>query len=335
MLINREYKTTCLAAGQTRWLNKLLPLNLSLASKQFSRENIGMIRITSPPPLPARPKDGHKGLFGRVLVVGGNDGMIGAPTMAGRAALTLGAGLVEIAVPRSILAAALMITPELIGLGLDKATGKDALLAVGEKADAIVIGPGLGQTPEVLARLQWLVRLDKPMVVDADGLNLIAKQKRWPSYFKARAVLTPHPGEMKRLGKLIGRDDVPNDDAGRIGLATEAATVFGQVVVLKGNRTVVTDGHRAYVNHTGDSSLSKAGTGDVLSGMTGALLAQEMDRFDAACAAVYLHGRSGEIAGEKLGMRCVLAHDVIAAIPQAVEEYEKRYGVAPGQPGCC
>jgi NAD(P)H-hydrate epimerase len=252
--------------------------------------------------------------------------MIGAPTMAGRAALKLGAGLVEIAVPRSILSAALMITPELIGLGLGKAAGKDALLAAGEKADAIVIGPGLGQSPEAMARLQRLVRLVKPLVLDADGLNLIAKQKRWPTYFKAAAVLTPHPGEMKRLAKLIGRDDVPSDDDGRIEIARAAARSFGQVVVLKGSRTVVTDGDRVYVNRTGDSSLSKAGTGDVLSGMTGTLLAQSMERFDAACAAVYLHGRAGEIAGERMGRRCVLAHDVIEAIPAAVAEYEKRYG---------
>jgi len=287
-----------------------------------------MSRITSPPPLPPRPTDGHKGLFGRVLVVGGNDGMIGAPALAGRAALKMGAGLVEIAVPRSILAAALMITPELIGLGLGKAAGKDELLKAGEKADAIVIGPGLGVTPESLARLQRLVRLDKPMVVDADGLNLIAKQKRWPSYFRAAAVLTPHPGEMKRLAGLLGRSEVPSDDGGRIDIATAAAKTFGQVVVLKGNRTVVTDGQHVYVNHTGDSSLSKAGTGDVLSGMTGALLGQSMERFDAACAAVYLHGRAGEVAGQRLGRRCVLAHDVIEALPEAIAEYEQRYGEA-------
>src|SRR3954463_13906666 len=172
-----------------------------------------MTRITSPPPLPPRPIDGHKGMFGRVLVVGGNDGMIGAPTMAGRASLKLGAGLVEIAVPRSILSAAMMITPELIGLGLGKAAGKDALLEAGEKADAIVIGPGLGQTPEAMARLQRLVRLEKPIVVDADALNLLAKQKRWPTYFKASGVLTPHPGEMSRLGKLINKTELPTDDA--------------------------------------------------------------------------------------------------------------------------
>lgn len=283
-----------------------------------------MERITAPPALPPRPLEGHKGLFGRVLIVGGNEGMIGAPAFAAAAALRTGAGLVQIAVPRAILAASLSITPESIGLGLGKAAGKDKLLEAGEKADAIVVGPGLGRTPEAMGRLTRLVRLEKPMVVDADGLNLLADQKKWPSYFKAKAVLTPHPGEMARLGKLIGRTDVPNDDEGRIDIAREAAEAFGQVVVLKGNRTVVTDARRVYVNHTGNSALSKGGTGDVLCGILGTLLAQELDPFDAAALAVYLHGRAGELAGERLGLRSVLARDVIDAIPAALAEHERR-----------
>src|SRR3954469_5012184 len=115
----------------------------------------------SPPPLPARPLEGHKGLFGRVLVVGGNDGMIGAPVLAGTAALRMGSGLVQIAVPRSILPYALSITPELIGIALGKAAGKDQLLEAAEAADAIVIGPGLGKTPEAMDRVTRLVRLEK------------------------------------------------------------------------------------------------------------------------------------------------------------------------------
>jgi ADP-dependent NAD(P)H-hydrate dehydratase len=285
-----------------------------------------MQHVTTLPLLPPRSLEGHKGLFGRVLVVGGNDGMIGAPVLAGTAALKSGAGLVQVAVPRSILPYALSITPELIGLGLGKAAGKDQLLEAGEKADAIVVGPGLGRTPEAMGRLTRLVRLEKPMVVDADALNLLSDQKRWPAYFKARAVLTPHPGEMARLGKLFGRppeEKVPADDEGRIALVARAAEAFGQVVVLKGSRTVVTDGRRVYVNTTGDSSLSKAGTGDVLCGVLGTLLAQEVDRFDAACLAVYLHGRAGEIAGKKFGRRSVLAREVADALPQAIAEYEK------------
>jgi hydroxyethylthiazole kinase-like uncharacterized protein yjeF len=264
-------------------------------------------------------------MFGRVLVVGGNEGMIGAPAFAAAAALRTGAGLLQLAVPRSILSAALSITPECIGLGLGKAAAKDELLQAGEKADAIVIGPGLGQTPEAMGRLTRLIRLEKPMVVDADGLNLLASQKTWPKYFKARGVLTPHPGEMGRLAKLFGKRDVPTEESGRIDIAMEAARAFGQVVVLKGNRTIVADGDRVFVNSTGNSALSKAGTGDILSGICGTLLAQEMDRFDAACAAVCIHGMAGEIAGARLGLRAVLARDVINAIADALKRYEERY----------
>lgn len=281
-----------------------------------------MNRIDQPPPLPDRPREGHKGLFGRVLVVGGNDGMIGAPVLAGTAALRMGSGLVQIAVPRSILPYALAITPELIGLGLGKAAGKDQLLEAAEAADAVVIGPGLGKTPEAMGRLTRLVRLEKPMVIDADGLNILAGMKKWPTWFKARSVLTPHPGEMARLAKLIGRREVPADDDGRIDIATAAAEAFGQVVLLKGDRTVVADGRQVYVNQTGNSTLSKAGTGDVLSGMLGTLLGQGVGRFEAACLAAHLHGRAGELAGVTVGMRCALARDVVDAIAVAVAEYE-------------
>lgn len=260
-------------------------------------------------------------MFGRVLVVGGNDGMIGAPAFAGLAALRAGAGLVQLAVPRAILQASLSLAPECIGLGVGKAAGKDDLLDAAEKADAVVIGPGLGQTPEAEARVTRLVRLDKPMVIDADALNLLAKEKRWPKWFKAHAVLTPHPGEMGRLAKLLGLPSrVPDDEAGRIELAMHAAQQFGQVVLLKGHRTVVADAGRVYVNATGNSALSKAGTGDVLAGVLGTLLAQGVDRFDAACIASHVHGRAGEVAGEKLGLRSVLARDVIDALAIAMRD---------------
>jgi ADP-dependent NAD(P)H-hydrate dehydratase len=282
-----------------------------------------MNRIVTLAKLPPRPVEGHKGMFGRVLVVGGNDAMIGAPVLAGTAALRAGAGLVQIATPRSILAAAISITPELIGLPLSGGNLAELVKAAGA-ADAVVIGPGLGQSRDAKARLMRLIRLkDKPMLLDADALNLLAAEKRWPASFKCRAVLTPHPGEMKRLAKLLKRTDVPTDDGGRIDLATLAANSFKQVIVLKGHRTVVTDGDRVYVNRTGDSTLSKAGSGDVLSGVIGTFLAQQMDQFDAACAGVWIHGKAGEIAGKKLGLRCALARDVIDALPEAIGMYER------------
>jgi len=280
-------------------------------------------RITTLPKLPERPIEGHKGMFGRVLILGGQENMIGAPALAGTAALRTGAGLVQISVPRSVLTACLSITPELIGLGLGK--GAKELLAAAADADALVIGPGMGGSIDARDRLMRLIRLPKPTVVDADGLNLLAREKRWPAKaFKAHAVLTPHPGEMKRLARLIGRTDVPSDDAGRIDVALAAANAFGQVVVLKSHRTVVTDGSRVYVNDTGDSSLSKAGTGDVLSGILGTLLAQQMDRFEAACAAVWIHGKAGEIVGSRLGRRSVLAMDVINALPETLRAFEQK-----------
>lgn len=271
-----------------------------------------MNRIDRPPPLPKRPAEGHKGLFGRVLIVGGSDDMVGAPVLAGTAALRMGSGLVQIAVPRSILAACLSITPELIGISVER------VMRAAEAADVIVLGPGLGQSPQSKARVLRLIKLDKPMVIDADALNILAAQKRWIKSFKAHAVLTPHPGEMKRLIKLVGEEEIPDDEDARIEFAIRASQAFGQTLVFKLHRTIITDGDRVYVNHTGDSSLSKAGTGDVLSGMIGSLIGQGMERFDAACAAVHLHGLAGAIAGRKLGQRSVLARDVIDAIPEVL-----------------
>ena len=283
-------------------------------------------RITITPPLPVRPVDGNKGMFGRILIIGGQATMIGAPALSGRAALVLGSGLVQVATPQEILIAVLTITPELIGLALDHHDDTE-LLDAADKADVVAIGPGMGQSPESQRRLLALLKTETNVVIDADALNILSKQPEFPKDTKAKAVLTPHPGEMKRLCKLLNRPaEVPTDDAGRIELAAAAANAFKQIIVLKGGRTVVTDGTRVYVNHTGDSSLSKAGTGDILTGLTASLIGQKMDPFDAACCAVHLHGRAGEIAGKRLGMRCVLAHDVVASLPEAVAEHEREHG---------
>jgi ADP-dependent NAD(P)H-hydrate dehydratase len=283
------------------------------------KANSSTVRIDQVPSLPPRPRDGQKGLFGRVLIYGGSDQMIGAPVLAGLAALRSGSGLVQVALPAAVLAAALSVGPELIGLGLER--DHRPLLDAAQKADVVVAGPGLGQSTAISKNLDRLFRLDTYMVVDADALNYLSTLKRWPRTFRANAVLTPHPGEMKRLAKLLGGAAVPSDEAGRIRLAVAAARAFAQVIVLKGHRTVVSDGKRVYVNQSGDSSLSKAGTGDVLSGILASLLGQGMERFEAACAATFLHGRAGEIAGKKLGRRCVLARDVIDAISPALNSF--------------
>jgi hydroxyethylthiazole kinase-like uncharacterized protein yjeF len=280
--------------------------------------NLSNVSLAS---LPIRTDQGNKGTFGRVLVIAGSEEMIGAPVMAGTAALRMGAGLVQIAVPKSILVTALSITPELIGLALTPSS-KKSLLNAAQKSQCIVIGPGMGQSRAARDRVMQIVRLKQLMVVDADALNLISKLDAWPSFFKAEAVLTPHPGEMLRLAKLFGESSVPTDEEGRVQIAVKAARAFKQVVVLKGTNTVVTDGERIYLNQTGDSSLAKAGTGDVLSGMIATLLAQKLERFEAACLGVHLHGLAGERAGKKIGKRSVLAHEVMEAISEVLLEDE-------------
>jgi ADP-dependent NAD(P)H-hydrate dehydratase len=276
-------------------------------------------KLSSPPPLPPRPIDGHKGLFGRVLIVGGSTEMIGAPALAGEAALRTGSGLVQIALPQSVLANALAVCPELIGLGLaDSRASLTKVVDAAEKATVVAVGPGLGQSPAASRLLKALFQLDKPMVIDADALNYLASLGKWPKDFKPKAVMTPHPGEMKRLAKLFGQSQVPADEAGRIEIATKAATEFGQIIVLKGHQTVVTDAKKLYINKTGDSSLSKAGAGDVLTGVLASLIGQGMPNFEAACAATYLHGKAGELAGKRLGRRSVLARDVVNEIARVI-----------------
>lgn len=275
------------------------------------------------PKLPPRATDGHKGLFGRVLVIGGSDEMLGAPILSGRAALRTGSGLVQVAMPGSVLAAGLSACPELIGLKLDDAKSDRALLDAAEKSEVIAIGPGLGISISSRRRLLKLIQLEKPMVIDADALNLLAREKSWPKKFDAHAILTPHPGEMKRLGKFLDINSVPSDEPGRIELATRAAKRFEQIVVLKGARTVVADfDGSVFVNQTGDSTLSKAGTGDVLTGIIASLVGQGMTPFDAACLGVHLHGLAGELAGRKFGQRSALASEVTESISEIIREME-------------
>ncbi len=278
------------------------------------------------PPLPARPADGNKGTFGRVLIIGGQATMLGAPLLSGRAALVCGSGLVQVIVPADHLAATLAAQPELLG-----GTQEDllALAAALEKADAIAVGPGLGQRPAAEALLNLALATDKPAVIDADALNVLAVRPDWPTNMNGR-VLTPHPGEMRRLlHYLPGNKVVPTEESGRIEVATSAATAWNCVVVLKGSRTVVAWPSGYAVNPTGDVSLAKSGTGDVLTGVIVSLMGQGLAPYEAAMAGVWVHGQAGENAGKELTQRAVLASDVITHLPGAFLEYGRRYGGGP------
>ncbi|MEL7239150.1 MAG: NAD(P)H-hydrate dehydratase, partial [Planctomycetota bacterium] len=180
-------------------------------------------------------------------------------------------------------------------------------------ASAIVIGPGLGQSGKNEDVLETVLQTNVPAVLDADALNRIAADDAMPALAN-RHVLTPHPGEMGRLNRWLDRNDVPTDDAGRLELAGHAARTFDCTVLLKGRRTVVTDGDRARINPTGNTTLAKAGSGDVLSGLIGSLLAQGMPPFDAACGGAFYHGLAGEHVGLTLSQRSGLASEVADAI---------------------
>jgi NAD(P)H-hydrate epimerase len=260
------------------------------------------------PPWPARPADGHKGTFGTVVIIAGGVGMSGAAVLCGTAALRGGAGLVKLAVPEAVAAMVAAQQPCYMVRG----SSWDEALELAKGADAVVAGPGLGQADGVRDLVRGLCGLDVPLVLDADALNVLGP---WPGAWRGRktTVVTPHPGEFARLTGEKGGE--------RLARAVDFARREGGIVVLKGAGTVVTDGKRAYVNTTGNPGMGTGGTGDVLAGLLGAMLAQRFDPFDAAVLGVYLHGLAGDLARDRVGEVSLIATDVLAALPEAIRRH--------------
>jgi hydroxyethylthiazole kinase-like uncharacterized protein yjeF len=272
--------------------------------------------------VPPRPRAGTKFKSGVVVVAGGARGLTGAPTMAALAAMRGGAGYVQVAVPASTEPAFDLKLMEAMTRGLPEEDGAHVpdgvapVLELCEKAGALVLGPGIGRTDGALEWARELARLaDVPVLIDADGLNAHADRLESLRERGAPTVLTPHEGE---LGRLLG---IESEDvqANRLGCAREAAERSDSVVVLKGDDTIVAlPGGFVAVSPGATPALATAGTGDVLSGLTGALLAKGMDPFAAAAAAVLAHARAGRVAAARLGANHVIAGDVIEAIPEAM-----------------
>jgi ADP-dependent NAD(P)H-hydrate dehydratase / NAD(P)H-hydrate epimerase len=256
-----------------------------------------------------RPADSNKGLYGHVLVVGGSFGKSGAPAMAGLASYRSGAGLVTVAVPADVLTAVAAFRPELMTEPLND----DLDL---KKSTVLAIGPGLGSSAE---RVRFVKRLyaeaEIPAVVDADALNALAGDL--PHTGKIR-ILTPHPGEMSRL---TGKSTL-EVQADRLGNAKQLAAHSGATIVLKGDHTLIAfpDGE-TWVNPTGSPAMATGGTGDILTGMIAGLIAQHpKDWKRAVVAAVWLHGRSGELAAGRWGEQATLATDLLDFLPEAMNE---------------
>jgi len=274
--------------------------------------------VTRVPPLPTRADDAHKGDVGRILVIGGrldDVAMIGAPALCANAALRSGAGLVQIVTVPAALAHVIALTPCATARALPPPDGPMlSELAVAFGADVVAIGPGLDPSVDAPRVTELLDRFSGGVVIDADGLNLLATMGSWTARWPHQIVLTPHPGEMARL--LAGRGlDVPVND--RSGAAVALARSCGAIVVHKGAQTVVTDGRRVYTNQTGNSGMATAGAGDVLTGAIAALLGQKMKPFDAAVLGVHVHGLAGDIAAEELGRISLTALDLIDYLPDA------------------
>ncbi|MEN0111771.1 MAG: NAD(P)H-hydrate dehydratase [Planctomycetota bacterium] len=276
------------------------------------------------PTLPERAAASHKGDYGRVLVLGGSLAMAGAPAMTAMACLRSGAGLVEVATPRCVQPTVAAFCPAYTvspladdGERLTEAA-RPALAALLANADAAAIGPGLGRSEGVTALVSMTMTHKAPMVIDADGLNALADRNGSGAAPAGPRVLTPHAGELARLlGEPLSD---PDDDAERLAAATWLVERVGgpeTVVLLKGPRTVVTDGVRYAVNGTGNPGMATGGSGDVLTGVIAALLGQGLPTLDAARLAACVHGLAGDRAAAKLGQTALTAPDLIDALPGA------------------
>ncbi len=276
-----------------------------------------------------RPCNSNKGLYGHVLIVGGSFGKSGAPAMTGLGSYRIGAGLVTVAIPKSALTTVAAVRPELMTEPLEETpsgrvrfaeTGR--LLDLLKKMTVLAIGPGLGTEDETVRLVKRLYEeAEAPGVFDADALNALAGSL--PKTDKIR-VLTPHPGEMSRLTGKSTKDV----QADRLGVAQQLAKESGAVIVLKGDRTIIAfpDGE-SWVSPTGSPSMATGGTGDILTGMIAGLIGQHPPSGDdpntwkrAVVAAVWLHGRCGELAAECLGEQSTLALDLLDFLPEAIDD---------------
>jgi len=290
--------------------------------------------------IPLRDPHGHKGTFGRVLVVAGSPGMTGAACLAAESALRSGAGLVKLVVPRSVWAiCATKLTEVMVHPAADSPDGTfgpesvEALAPLLKECDSVLLGPGLSSAaPAVEFVRQWLPRVDKPLVLDADGLNALPDDESGAAgrLVEAPAILTPHPGE---LARLLGRDaeELARDS---VTAAREAASRYGCDVIFKSVPSVVAspDGTTDLCS-LGNDGMATAGSGDVLAGLLAGLFAQGYDAPTAARVGVMVHARAGDICRGELGQRGMIAGDMIRCLPYAWRELEDPPEIEPKSSG--
>lgn len=302
-------------------------------SSLFIRVSLAMSTLNQPVPLPDIPRlprrspDSHKGTFGKVLVVAGSVGMSGAAILAGTAALRGGAGLVEVAVPDPIgpIVAGAQPCYTTSWLPADRQgrlapAGIPLVLQAAKTAKAVVIGPGLGPCPDGQMMIKSIIRdVACPLVLDADALNFIGSNASILNMRNTPFLVTPHPGEFSRLTAR----DTRAIQGDRSAQAQAFAKRFKGILVLKGQGTIITDGDRLFVNTTGNPGMATGGSGDVLSGLLGSLLAQGLSQWDAAVLGVYLHGLAGDLARDKYGEIAMIASDILEFFPQVLRAQQQ------------
>ena len=268
--------------------------------------------------LPDRDPNAHKGNFGRLLLLCGSEGYTGAAYLAAMGALRSGAGLVFLGVPRCIYAIEAVKLVEPVVFPLPDHQGGLSVDAIPEiqnrleKMDAVLIGPGIGQSEGALQALQSvLANFDGPVVLDADGLNLLSIHKNLLRGRTAPTILTPHDGEFFRLGG--------SRDPERVRAAEELAKELSCIVLRKGHETIITDGSRTYINHTGNPGMAVGGSGDLLAGILVSLLGQGIAPFEAAACAAWLHGRAGDLCAERVGQYGMLPSDMLDVLPRLMK----------------
>lgn len=274
--------------------------------------------------IPQRKTDGNKSSFGRVFIVTGSIGMTGSGCLAAKAALRTGAGLVYIGVPSALtniyegnVTESITIPLKDTEFGTLDCESKNDILKIIEKCDVTALGPGLSTDKNISEIVFEVIKqAKKPLILDADALNVISENIDVLKLLKAPAILTPHPGEMARLLNVT----VLEIQANRIETAKEFACKYKVIVVLKGSGTIVAlpDGN-VYINPTGNSGMATAGTGDVLTGVISGLVAQGASCESAAVSGVYLHGLAGDLAKEDKGEYGMIAGDVVENLPYAIK----------------
>ena len=272
------------------------------------------------PKLPRRAAESYKNTFGHALLMGGSIGFAGSISLSAMAALRCGTGLVTVATPRACQATVASFEPSYMTLALPDAEGqisaaaREPLAVAAQKASVLAYGPGLGRSADLTDLIAWLYQtLDKPAIVDADALNALAERQDALCRPGGPRILTPHPGEFARLAKI---DRVADDQ--RQDLAAALARRTGTVVLLKGHRTVITDGQRLAINTTGNPGMASGGSGDVLTGVITALVCQHLSTFEAAQLGAYVHGLAGDLAAAAIGPVGLIASDLVDYLPRAL-----------------